>query len=350
MSSLSLQAGNCNPTLGSYFPPTWMVLLDVTVQSIMLGSALSGLLARIPCHGLDTLKARVQASGGGGVASVLRDLLHREGWRGLYRGFGIAAVGGVPASCLYFTTYEVCKAQWAGQGGLLPPPVAHLCAGLAAEAVSCTLYVPVDVVKERMQVQRPPAVGSSSSSSSSGVYYRSSRDALAQIALGTEGLRGLYKGYWATLASYGPFSALYFATYEWLKEAAQQWSSSRGSSSGGTSGEGGQAAAPLPLWLQVAAAGGAGACASLLTNPLDLVKLRLQVQRAAGQQQLQQQQVYRGLLHGLQCVVREEGLRGLLRGAGVRVAFHSASTAVAMSMFEQCREAARLLLAGQLVT
>ena len=29
-----------------------------------------------------------------------------------------------------------------------------------------------------------------------------------------EGLRGIYKGYWATLLSFGPFSALYFGLYE----------------------------------------------------------------------------------------------------------------------------------------
>jgi hypothetical protein len=29
-----------------------------------------------------------------------------------------------------------------------------------------------------------------------------------------EGYRGLYKGYFATLFSYGPFSAIYFAWYE----------------------------------------------------------------------------------------------------------------------------------------
>ena len=307
---------------------------DHHLWATMLGSAASGMLARIPCHGLDTLKARVQArGGGGGVSAVLRELLAREGWRGLYRGFGVAFIGGAPASCLYFTTYEVCKA--AAAGGPLPAWLGHLGAGLAAEAVSCVLYVPVDVVKERMQVQRPPAPGGAPSAA----YYRTSRDALAQILAGGEGVRGLYKGYWATLASYGPFSALYFALYEWLKAAALEARAARGR-------EGGGGPAALPLWLQVAVAGGAGAGASLVTNPLDLVKLRLQVQRVQLLQGLRAAEPYRGLWHGLQCLVREEGARGLLKGAGVRIAFHTASTAVAMSLFEECKGLAARLLGG----
>ena len=37
---------------------------------------------------------------------------------------------------------------------------------------------------------------------------------VAKEALSNEGIHGLYKGYWATLASFGPFSALYFVFYE----------------------------------------------------------------------------------------------------------------------------------------
>ena len=35
--------------------------------------------------------------------------------------------------------------------GGLPGPVVHLRAGMIAETVSCVIFVPVDVVKERLQ-------------------------------------------------------------------------------------------------------------------------------------------------------------------------------------------------------
>lgn len=76
--------------------------------------------------------------------------------------------------------------------------------------VSCVVFVPVDVIKERLQIQTAlpthsvPAVGTA---------YRGSWDALVTIAR-QEGVRGVYRGYWATLLSFGPFSAAYFALYE----------------------------------------------------------------------------------------------------------------------------------------
>ena len=68
---------------------------------------------------------------------------------------------------------------------------------------SCAIFVPVDVVKERLQVQ----------SNRGDSMYKGSVDAFRTI-IKQEGLRGLYKGYNATIFSYGPFSAIYFVLYE----------------------------------------------------------------------------------------------------------------------------------------
>jgi hypothetical protein len=70
--------------------------------------------------------------------------------------------------------------------------------------LSCAAFVPVDVVKERLQVQ---------SSYKSAFQYSGTIDAFRTI-IKQEGLRGLYKGYGATLFSFGPFSAIYFMLYE----------------------------------------------------------------------------------------------------------------------------------------
>eukprot|EP00354_Favella_ehrenbergii_P000428 CAMPEP_0170471928 /NCGR_PEP_ID=MMETSP0123-20130129/14055_1 /TAXON_ID=182087 /ORGANISM="Favella ehrenbergii, Strain Fehren 1" /LENGTH=115 /DNA_ID=CAMNT_0010739881 /DNA_START=291 /DNA_END=638 /DNA_ORIENTATION=+ len=81
--------------------------------------------------------------------------------------------------------------------------------GMFAEAVACSIFVPVDVVKERRQVQ-----------ANLGTFkYKNDADAIRQI-MRTEGVRGLYRAYGATVMSFGPFSALYFLFYEKLKERA----------------------------------------------------------------------------------------------------------------------------------
>ena len=98
----------------------------------------------------------------------------------------------------------------------------------------------MDVIKERlqvqMQVQKPleftnnigagasssSSSGSSSSSANIGSrlpIYKGSFDALLQICR-QEGVRGIYKGYGATLLTYGPFSALYFFLYEEVEYSA----------------------------------------------------------------------------------------------------------------------------------
>lgn len=315
----------------------------------MLGSALSGMLARIPCHPLDTLKTRIQAStkslldGSPGSRQSFFSLMYRtvqqEGFRGLYRGFPIAFLGSAPGACLYFSAYEVSKLGLYEQTRL-PLSLQHFTAGMIAEAVACVFFVPIDVIKERLQIQV--------SAGSSNLYYKNTFDALRKISR-SEGIRGLYKGYFATLASFGPFSALYFMIYEKLKSMSKSITH--------TSSED-----LLPLHWQVLSASGAGAFASFVTNPLDLVKLRLQVQRgelAAGLSASPSHPngsvsstsplppkgirapsigyYYRNMLHGICDIASKEGVTGLFRGAGARIMFHATTTAIALSLFENCR-------------
>jgi hypothetical protein len=56
--------------------------------------------------------------------------------------------------------------------------------------------------------------------------YKSDRDAI-KVILNSEGVRGLYKAYAATVLSFGPFSALYFMFYEKLKKYCEFYNSYR---------------------------------------------------------------------------------------------------------------------------
>ena len=70
------------------------------------------------------------------------------------------------------------------------------------------MFVALFVHTEYMQIQ--------SRSVPSALRYRNSYHALVSITR-REGLLGIYKGYSATLLSFGPFSAFYFMFYEQLK-------------------------------------------------------------------------------------------------------------------------------------
>jgi len=311
--------------------------MDQSLVTTMLASAAAGMAARIPCHPIDTCKARLQvqtmATGSSGtmyrgLVDAMAKTFRVEGLRGLYRGFGVAFVGSAPAGCLYFTSYELSKSRLERLPVLSQAQfTAHFTAGMIAEAISCVLFVPIDVIKERMQIQRY------SPTQTQAVYYRNGAHAV-QTILRTEGLRGIYKGYWATLGSFGPFSGLYFLFYEKTKRAAQSLiGSSRPED--------------MPFGLSLLSAAAAGGAASFVTNPLDLVKLRLQVQRANRAASAASASSgtahasdglgfhYKGMADGLSSVIRREGFAGLFRGAAARVMFHAPATAVGMAAFER---------------
>lgn len=157
--------------------------------------------------------------------------------------------------------------------------------------MACLIYVPVDVIKERLQVQH--AGGHQN--------YEGGADALRKI-WSAEGVGGIYKGYGATMMSFGPFSALYFLFYEKFKAALKHENSW----------------VEIPTTWLVVSSSAAGAIASFLTSPLDLAKLRLQVQRGNIRSSVDGIS-YRGMIDCLQQTFRRGGVQELFRGAGARI-------------------------------
>jgi len=303
------------------------------------------MVARVVCHPLDTAKAKMQAhlqglsqlSHTNSISQILKDTYRTQGVRGLYAGFWMAFVGSAPAACLYFTAYDRIK-PWLARSSekydlsLLKEGSLgnHFMSGLLAEFISCILWVPVDVIKERLQVQSliPPHL--------SQAKYRGTVHAIQTIAK-NEGLKGIYKGYGATVTSFGPFSATYLATYEWLKQKFSQQINMRNEALGVPHRV---TVDTLPLPYMLFSGATSGAFAAFITNPLDLVKLRLQIQRRTASLP-HAQSVYNpfafGYKHigdGLVKVVRSEGVLGLFKGATARMAFSAPATAVTISSYD----------------
>jgi hypothetical protein len=247
-----------------------------------------------------------------------------EGISGLYRGFSTVIVGGTPGTIIYLCSYEIFKERLSdlfhNDGKAMKNSnenfTIHFTSGIMAEAVACLIYVPVDVIKERLQVQHR---GDS-------LNYKGGWDALVKISR-TEGLSGIYKGYAATLASFGPFSALYFVLYERFKLWSIDYSKSE--------------ILPFP-WIILSSAS-AGALASWITSPLDMAKLRLQVQRGLASSPRGKTGAsfevasYRGVWDCLNYSYQKDGVRGLFRGAGARVLHFVPATTVTMTCYESFR-------------
>lgn len=373
-------------------------------------AALAGVAARLICHPLDTIKtvcftgfASLQglsadnispgrsfcrtAVGASSPTRIAREnyiwvcaghIWRTEGLRGFYRGAGITIPGSAPGVGLYLSSYNYChncllhylthaKEQRSRKNGsdqegsnetkkiawdytFWNAWIAFI-SGLFAEAVSCVIWVPIDVTKERLQSQPSCLVG----------RYQNSRHALETI-LRLEGVKGLYRGYFSTLGSFGPFSGVYFVTYEYFSHfLSHTWSSSVSTSNASRnsfSSVGGKDGAHRPPWIPLASGFGATIVAGLLCNPMELVKTRLQVQQTVlltprtcatsgsethntpimrrtlqGSPRLFSYQ-YKGLVDGITQMVKTDGFLSLWQGAFARVAFQAPNAALTMTFYE----------------
>ncbi|KAH0845816.1 hypothetical protein AYO21_09666 [Fonsecaea monophora] len=147
----------------------------------------------------------------------------------------------------------------------------NMLAGAFAGIAEHTVMYPVDLMKTRMQIINPAAGG----------LYTGLSHAVSTIYR-IEGLRTLWRGVTSVIVGAGPAHAVYFGTYEVVKEFA-----------GGNKADGKH----HPL-----AAAASGACATIasdaLMNPFDVIKQRMQVHGST----------YRSISQCARSVWRAEGL------------------------------------------
>ncbi|XP_039143662.1 nicotinamide adenine dinucleotide transporter 1, chloroplastic-like [Dioscorea cayenensis subsp. rotundata] len=174
----------------------------------------------------------------------------------------------------------------------VPTPRDLLCnaiAGASAGAIAATFVCPLDVIKTRFQVH---GLQRTHLSESHGSIIISSLERIVKA----EGFRGLYRGLSPTILALLPTWAVYFTVYEKLKGLLH---------SHGAVDERNQ----LSLGANVIAASCAGAATATATNPLWVVKTRLQTQG------MRPDVVpYTSTYSALGRILREEGIRGLYSG------------------------------------
>ncbi|KAJ1398322.1 Mitochondrial carrier protein [Sesbania bispinosa] len=160
--------------------------------------------------------------------------------------------------------------------------ICNASAGAAAGAIAATFVCPLDVIKTRLQVHGlPPAQKGS-------VIVTG-----LQNIVRAEGFRGMYRGLSPTILALLPNWAVYFTAYEQLKGLLR---SRDGCNELTTIGN-------------IIAAAGAGAATAISTNPLWVVKTRLQTQG------MRPDVVpYKSVLSALTRITHEEGIRGLYSG------------------------------------
>ena len=82
----------------------------------------------------------------------------------------------------------------------------------------------------------------------------------------------------------------------------------------------------------------AGGSASILTNPLDMAKLRLQVQRAGQVEGGEQKSFYyKHMVDAMYKIGRDEGVRALYNGSFARILYHVPMVAISMAVLEKVK-------------
>ncbi|XP_060825140.1 solute carrier family 25 member 44 [Bombus pascuorum] len=242
-------------------------------------SMLSSFSVRCCLYPLTVIKTRLQVQKHNnmynGMLDACRKIYKVEGIGGLYRGFWISSVQTV-SGVFYVSTYEGMR-HILGQNdviGNIDSRVKALIAGGAASLVGQTIVVPFDVLSQHLMVL--------------GINYNKHGRYIDQMGINPLGLilepgktrtqisadiirliyrrdgyRGFYRGYVASLCAYVPNSALWWGLYTSYQDELIRF---------------------LPEWvshlfIQALAGTLGGFTTTIITNPLDVVRARLQVQR-----------------------------------------------------------------------
>ena len=185
---------------------------------LLVGSGLYSCMTTV-MHPLNVMKTRAQASShlvGLSRIEQLKAMVGSSGVRGLFAGLGPVLLGAIPARASYIIALEGVRspvenlARSVGADNTLAAAAGNGASGLAAASVSMLVYVPVDVVSQKMMVE---TVQSSSSGGASGAMRGPGFFSVLGEVINTGGWRGLYRGIGISMAIGLPAGSIWWAVY-----------------------------------------------------------------------------------------------------------------------------------------
>jgi len=235
-------------------------------------SMLSSFSVRCILYPFTVIKTRIQIQKHNalydGTWDAFKKILKYEGASGLYKGFWINTFQ-IVSNVFYIGTYESVRHAMTKYGNVQNSKVKGLVGGGCASIVGQTIIVPFDIVSQHRMILGQVSGKSSHSSVINPLNIElehKRKFELTKSIIATlyrrDGLKGFYRGYLASLYAYVPNSALWWSFYhlysDWLVLILPQ---------------------DVPqLCIQSVAAPMGGITTCLLTNPLDVVRARLQIQ------------------------------------------------------------------------
>ncbi|XP_059468474.1 S-adenosylmethionine mitochondrial carrier protein homolog [Neocloeon triangulifer] len=179
--------------------PQYAFLVHMSAASI---GELAACIARVP---VEVVKQRRQTTARHlSALTVAKQAVRKEGFRGLYRGFGSTISREVPFSIIQFSLWEAMKSKLARMKGVdqVDPALTSLC-GAVAGGISAGLTTPLDVAKTRIMLADSQPTGS--------IF-----GVLKQVH-SEKGIQGLFAGLVPRVMWISIGGAVFFGVYEFTK-------------------------------------------------------------------------------------------------------------------------------------
>uniref|UniRef100_A0A7S0ZBV8 Solute carrier family 25 member 38 homolog n=1 Tax=Timspurckia oligopyrenoides TaxID=708627 RepID=A0A7S0ZBV8_9RHOD len=302
--------------------------------------ATSGLVTTFILQPLDVVKTRMQISShfgrsvgvnnvlsipdNAGVLATLKSIIASDGSTGLWRGTVPTVVRNMAGVGIYFVSLgKISDALRSVDGSL--SATSTLIAGASARSFSASLLCPLSVIKTRFEAVELR-------SKYSGVF-----NALYVIAR-QEGFKGLFSGLTPMIARDAPYSAMYVLFYLRSKELLSASVGLPAGAGGGFDKHKGSKFVPRNASEKYRSMGVnfvsglvGGGVATLLTQPQDVIKTRMQLSR----HKPGRNDKYATVRQTLSRVFREEGLYGFFRGASPRFWKRCLGSAITWMIYEE---------------
>lgn len=268
--------------------------MDLTATScywFRVSCSAAGCLGTAVIFPIEVVKTQMQATRGTiGLLGTIRGT-YATGLRGFYRGLLPALFGG-PEKAVKLAMNDIARAALAPVAASITPGQQVL-AGAFAGLAQATISTPNEMVKIRMVLMEKEVAR--------GMPRLNAIQVVRDL-----GLRGMFKGFSATLARDLPYNVVFFPMYATVKGVLC------------TEGE------EETMSQLVASGATAGMVAAWLGTPMDMVKTRLQ----------QRGSPFTGIGDCMRTVYRTEGFRAFFKGSVNRMAMQAPMYAIVMAAFD----------------